>query len=354
MPAWTLVPGEMGGSETYARELVRALDRRDDVRVTTYVGRSAAGVLGARHEVVEPGIAPGPSPRSRLATIARAQVGGRETRRQLAAAQVVHHPFTVPVPTAGGVAQVRTLADVQHLDHPELFSRAERLYRAWAYDRAARTADAVVTVSGFSRDRIAERLGIDPAHIHVAHLGVVAEEFESSPVRDPVVLYPARTWPHKNHTRLVEAMALVRRDRPDLRLVLTGGGTEELTGLPGWVEARGPVSTGELRELYARAACLAFPSLYEGFGLPPLEAMASGCPVAAADSGSIPEVCGDAAALFDPYDVRAIAEGIEWALDQRERLVEAGRARVREFTWQRCAEVHVEVYRALAARSHRR
>ena len=105
-------------------------------------------------------------------------------------------------------------------------------------------------------------------------------------------------------------MELVRRDAPALRLVLTGGGLESLGDLPSWVDNRGLVSREELLSLYQRAACLAFPSRYEGFGLPPLEAMASGCPVAAAAAGSLPEVCGDAATMFDPDDAADMAQAI--------------------------------------------
>src|SRR6185437_13670023 len=97
--------------------------------------------------------------------------------------------------------------------------------------------------------------------------------------------------------------------RPELRLLLTGVGHEDAV-LPEGVEARA-VSAAELVELYRRAACVVFPSLYEGFGLPPVEAMACGCPVAASSQGSLPEVCGDAAVLFDPLDPESIAAGVE-------------------------------------------
>ena len=124
------------------------------------------------------------------------------------------------------------------------------------------------------------------------------------------MLYPARGWPHKNHARLLEAMELVRREVPELRLVLTGGGLEALGELPPWVDNRGLVSRAELVGSTSAPSCLVFPSRYEGFGLPPLEAMASGCPVAAARAGSLPEICGDAATMFDPDDAAEMAAAV--------------------------------------------
>ena len=187
----------------------------------------------------------------------------------------------------------------------------------------------------------------------IAHLGVDTSRYvpQTGP-REEFVFYPARGWPHKNHARLVDAVAILREKRPALRLVLTGGGLEALGPQPDWVEVRGLVPTDELVSLYATAGALAFPSLFEGFGLPPLEAMASGCPVAASTAGSIPEVCGDAALLFDPTDVRAMATAIDRALGAPPALVAAGIERVRQFTWEACGQVHEDVYaRAAHARS---
>jgi glycosyltransferase involved in cell wall biosynthesis len=263
---------------------------------------------------------------------------------------VVHFPLTVPAPRpARNQALVQSLLDVQHLDLPHLFTRTELAYRRRFYEGTARTANAVVTISEFAKTRMIELLGIAASRIEVAHLGVDSEKFiPNCGEREEFVLYPARGWPHKNHARLIAAMTLVRRERPEMRLVLTGGGLGSLGDLPEWVDRRGLVSNEELRSLYRSASVLAFPSLYEGFGLPPLEAMASGCPVAASNTGSIPEVCGDAAELFEPTDVDAISAGILLALQRGPTLTRAGLRQVKNFTWERCRDVHAQVYRRVA------
>ena len=352
----TLVPGGMGGSETYARELTRELAATDEVHATAYVPEGAGGFSRGVPEVVVAGVRSGGSTRERLAAMASSLVRSRRIRRSMDSPDVVHFPFTVPVPApARSAGCVQTLHDVQHLDLPQLFSRSELLYRRRFYEGAAAKADIVITMSEFARGRMIDALHLDPDRVRVAHLGVEPSDFVPNPgEREDFVLYPARGWPHKNHARLIEAMEILRRDRPGLRLVLTGGGLDTLGELPDWVEVRGLVSTDELRALYRTAAVMAFPSLYEGFGLPPLEAMASGCPVAASSAGSIPEVCGDAAVLFDPYSVDSIAEGIARALDRGGELYERGIAQAAGFTWERCREVHVEAYRDAAARASRR
>jgi glycosyltransferase involved in cell wall biosynthesis len=346
----TLVPGAMGGSETYARELTRQLATSDEVTATAYVPANAAGFSQGIPEVVVQRVRTGASTRQRLTTVATASLRLGGAAAQLRSARIVHFPFTIPVPRPRrGQAFVQTLLDVQHLDLPQLFSRPELAFRRRYYEGAARQADAVITISEFARQRMIELLGIPAERIRVAHLGVDADQFQpNSGPREEFVLYPARGWKHKNHARLLEAMAAVRAVRPGMRLVLTGGGLESLGEIPDWVDVRGLVSGGELRELYRQAAVLAFPSLYEGFGLPPLEAMASGCPVAASAAGSIPEVCGDAAVLFDPEDPESIAAGILEALARSEELTRLGFEQVRLFTWERCRDAHVDVYRGLA------
>lgn len=354
LPMLNLVRGGMGGSETYARELTRELAVADGIDVTAYVARLAAGFSEGVPERVITRVRGGESVRDRLLSQLAARCS-RELRTGLQAAEVVHYPLSVPAPPAPrGVPWAVTLLDVQHHDLAELFSRAELAYRTITYDRPARRAAAVLTISEFSKQQIVRHLGIDPDRVHVAHLGVDTEHFE--PVvgdREDFVLYPARGWPHKNHRALIEAMALVREERPDLRLVLTGGGLDDLGDLPEWVDRRGLVSREELLSLYQRASCLVFPSRYEGFGLPPLEAMASGCPVAAASAGSLPEICGDAAVLFDPDDVRDIARAVLAAGARGRELAVLGLERCRRFTWAACAEVHREVYLRLGEAARR-
>ncbi len=265
--------------------------------------------------------------------------------KRLAEADAVHYPLTIRIPPVE-VPSAITLHDVQHLDLPQLFSRGERAFRSLAYHRSARSARVVVVPSGFVRDRAVELLGLTPRKIRVIHHGIDHERFSPDDCeREPFLLYPARPWPHKNHARLYEAFALLRLERPELRLVLTGGGHSGET--PDGVEALGNVALDELVSLYRRAAALVFPSLYEGFGLPPLEAMACGCPVACSNAASLPEACGDAARYFAPEDAEEMAAAVAEVLDDPAPWVERGLARAAEFTWERAATQHEDVYREL-------
>ncbi|WP_158251161.1 glycosyltransferase family 1 protein [Cryobacterium sp. Y11] len=350
----TLVRGGMGGSETYASALTEQLVHHDSVDAKAYLPASARGFSAGIAEHVIESVTVGPTTRDRLVGLAQITARTRSIRRSMADADVVHFPFTVPVSKPSRTqASVQTLLDVQHLELPHLFSRSELLYRRWFYEGFAARADAVVTISHFAKERMVDSLGLDPDRIHVAHLGVDTEKFVANlGQRENFVLYPARGWPHKNHARLIVAMELARQQLPDLRLVLTGGGLDSLGDLPDWIDRRGLVEQDELLRLYRSAAALVFPSLYEGFGLPPLEAMASGCPVAASNAGSLPEVVGDAAVQFDPYDPEAIAAGIVEAVKRGTSLTAAGLVQVSNFTWEKCGDVHVQAYQAAHQRKN--
>ncbi|MDY0911416.1 glycosyltransferase family 1 protein [Rathayibacter festucae] len=350
----TVDPGGMGGGETYARALTRLLVTRpgeEGLRVQALVPENARGFSEGVPEIVAEGVDSGAGHRRRATGMLQALVRTLRLRRLLGPDEILYFPFTVPLPwPSRRQGHVQMVFDLQHRDLPQLFPRVERVFRRIAYEATARRADAIITISAFTKARIVELLGIPEERIHVSHLGVDTERFRPHlGEREDFVFYPARAWPHKNHARLFEAMRLLRADGHDLRLVLTGGDLDKLGPLPDFVEWRGHVGDEELAEIYRRAAVLAFPSLYEGFGFPPIEAMASGCPVAAADSGSLPEICGDAAVLVDPLEPRSIADGILEAIERSAELGAKGVERAARFSWERCREEHLAVLRAVAA-----
>jgi glycosyltransferase involved in cell wall biosynthesis len=256
----------------------------------------------------------------------------------------LHYAMTVAVPPVREPPTVVTLQDLQHELQPQFFSRAERAWRRVAYRPSVRRARFVIVPSEHVRETALERLGLEPQRVRVIPYGVDHERFRRSTApREPFLLYPANRWPHKNHERLLEAFALIRRERPELRFVLTGAGHEDLA------ESRGYVTREELADLYARASALVFPSLYEGFGLPPLEAMASGCPAAVSNAGALPEVCGEAARLFDPTSPEEMASAVLEVLADPEPYARRGLERAAEFTWERSARAHEQVYRELVS-----
>jgi len=283
---------------------------------------------------------------------------------------VVHYPLTVPLPRAKPPTVV-TLHDLQHHDLPGQWSKAGRLWRRLAYDRAAREATTVVTCSEFSKRRICAALGIDPSRVFWAHHGVETDRFnpkrtafldgsvaERHGLPGRFLLYPAGFWPHKNHARLFEALAQTADRRTPL--LLTGSATplldelEQLSGRLGLLRRvyyLGFVRDRELPALYRLATAVVFPSLYEGFGLPPLEAMACGCPVASSRAGALAEVIGDAALELDPHDPSQMANAIDRLLEDqqlREQLAARGLERARSFSWRRSAELHLDAYSAAA------
>jgi glycosyltransferase involved in cell wall biosynthesis len=346
----TLVPGISGGSETYARELCRAL----------------AGVGELSYRVFVPDIAPDASDGlpwtvvgryrasrtmpGRIAAMSLAAMRPQTLRRELELDRLdaIHFPLSIMLPPIERPPAVTTVHDLQHEEHPEFFGRAELAYRKVVYGWTIRRSQMVITISEHARQTLIERHRPAADRVRAIHLGVDHDVFSPSDKvsRGEYLLYPARPWPHKNHTRLFAAFAQLRAERPELKLVLTGEG--DFGTLPNGVEARGRVSRDELVELYRRAAALVFPSLYEGFGMPVVEAMACGCPVACSNATSLPEVAGDAARLFDALDVGEIAAAVDEVLREPEPWIARGLERAKRFTWDACARAHDEVYRELS------
>lgn len=347
----TLVPGIVGGSETYARNLVRALARVGELDYRVYVPKIATDAADGLPSTVVDRYPASRSIPGRMAamTFAIAAPGLIRSQMSLRELDAIHFPLTVTVPDVRRPPAATTVLDVQHEFHPDFFPRWELLYRRVVYPRVVRRTRLVIAISEHVKRTLVDRLALDPDRVRVIHLGVDLDRFTpGDEPREPFLLYPANRWPHKNHERLFEALALIRRERPELRLVLTGAGHEGKP-LPDGVEARGHVSQEELVRLYRTAAALVFPSLHEGFGQPPIEAMASGTPVACSNTTALPEVVGDAARQFDPTSAEAIAEAVLELLSDPAPYVERGLERARRFTWDACARAHEAVYRELIA-----
>lgn len=345
----TLVPGAVGGTETYGRELVRALHRGGELTYEALLPAIAPDAGNGLPARVVTSYRSGRSRARRVAAMVEAAAVPWRVRREMGLERlgVIHFPLNVMFPPVDHPGAVTTIFDVQHEVFPRFFSRAERAYRRVVYGWTFRRSRLVITGSRYVARQFVDRGRIPPARIRVVPLGIDHARFTpGGAAREPFVLYPANRWPHKNHERLLQAFARVRRRRPELRLVLTGSGHERAPALPG-VDIRGHVPIEELVRLYRTASALVFPSLYEGFGQPPLEAMACGCPVAASRAASLPEVCGDAAAYFDPTSVDEIGEAILRVLDDPDDLVHRGFERARRFTWDACARGHDTVYREL-------
>jgi len=223
-----------------------------------------------------------------------------------------------------------------------------------------RRAAAVLSVSQFAADDVAERLGLE--RVHVVHNGVDARFFEAPAlsraalrelgVTGPYVLHAGGSSVRKNLDGLALAWPLVRSAFPDISLVLSGPPSERRDRLFGPLEGAirvGRVPSAQVPGLVAGARAVVVPSLYEGFGLPALEGMACGTPVVAANRSSLPEVCGDAAVLVEP-DGAALADGLVHVLGRDgdvERMVARARARAGRFTWEASATAHAAIWRTV-------
>ena len=394
-----LVPGVVGGSEDYVVGLLTALaegpaaagltEPDPPLEVVLFVNRTAADHhrdLFAPFEVV---VAP-VSGRSKAARVAADNTWLPWALRRHRIGVVHHVGGVVPFVDAGPVgpaARVLTVHDLQPLDLPENFSRTKRMFERVALPWSVRRADLITTLGTHVATSVHGRFGTPadafalvppgsrrpgtPATDPTAGASTGGSTADDSVLGrlgiagHPYVLYPAITYPHKNHVVLVEAMARLAATHPDLRLVLTGGAAQceddlrrsitEL-GVSGSVVRAGRVPGDDLVALYRGAAALVFPSRYEGFGLPILEAMRLGCPVVAANSTALPEVVGGAGVLVAPGDPDGWARAIAEVVDDREvrrRLVAAGRERAAGFSWDHGATSLVAAWRRAATLGHR-
>lgn len=276
---------------------------------------------------------------------------------------VVHCPSSL-VPPRMSCPLVVTVHDLLPLRHPHLFTRANVLHHRLVVARNVRHATRVIVGSEHTRNDVIDLLGVSPERVRHTPYGIDPRFRPTSPdldllaqmgVRPPYLLFVGTLEPRKNLAGLVHAFSLLRRHRGDVTLVVVGAhgwrtatGDAALGAEPDGIVALGRVSDDVLVQLYGATSCFVFPSLDEGIGLPPLEAMACGAPVVASNRSSIPEMVGDAGLLVDPTDPEELAAAVESVVSSpsmADDLRGRGLRRAVEFTWERCARETVEVYR---------
>lgn len=286
-------------------------------------------------------------------------------------ASVVH--VTFPTAFSTGVPIVFEPWDLQHRHHPEFFEPAEWRVRDQLYREGCERAGLVVTATRWTKRDVVDQYGIAPEKIAVVPRGPAETRPDPSPdaverirrslnLPDRFAFFPAMTFPHKNHLRLFEALAILRdRHGLALPLVCTGRPYEPhwraiqqgvaRHGLEGQVTLLGAVSDETLAALFKAAAFLVFPSLFEGLGLPVLEALASGLPVLASDATCLPEIAGDAARYFDATRTESIVDALLFAERQPDRLratLQAAPASLARCAWPKAAATFIACYRAVA------
>ena len=345
----TLAATGTAGVQRYVRDLSVALDRMEEVEI---VRVAASGAGGGRLR------------RSAAALSRRAFYSygmAREVERR--GAQLVHIPGA-DLPQRLEVPLVLTVHDMLPWRYPEYVGRKESLRTKVLLGRAAKQASRILVGSEYTRDEVSLLLEVDPARVRVTPWGL---DLRFAPVESssmwlarrfgipgPFVLATGTREPQKNLVTLIRAFERLQLKNPELTLVVVGERPDSgspieaaLNGSTARIVRAGFVTDEELVRLYGAAECFAFPSLYEGFGFPPIEAMACGTPVICGDRASLPEIVGDAALLVDPGDAELLAEALESVITSPQRageLRERGREHARRYTWARCAQATAAIY----------
>ena len=285
--------------------------------------------------------------------------------------------YNVPLLPVRAKKRLVTIHDVFHLAYFQTLSLKQKVYARVVFRSAARSSDSIITVSEFSRTEIVKHLNVATSQVEVIPNGVNhslfrviegAEIMRKARVKyrlpEKFILYVGNVKPHKNLLALVKAFAKLPDTLKPYQLVVVGKKEGFITGdtmlhnfiqqdesLSSRVHFTGFVAEEDLPVLYNLAHLFVFPSYYEGFGLPPLEAMACGCPVLTSDRASMPEICGGAADYVSPDNVEAMAARIQRMLQlpypARQRIIQSGQQRAQHFTWKESIQQHRQLIQKL-------
>jgi len=361
-----LVPGETGGMEVAARELIPALlsEAPPGTRFTAFINRETAAESAGPWGSVLPAVTVPVNARNRVQWVL-----GEQTELVRAASRAgvdLMHSLASTAPAWGSFRRVVTIHDLIYARFPEAHAGLRGRGMRILVPMAARRSDRVIADSDYGREDLVRVLGLDRARIDVVPLGLGAVRRVTPPdetqIRERfrlglrrVVLSLSAKRPHKNLAALIGALALIpQKHRPllvlpgyptwheqELRERAASSGVSEDVMFLGWLAEQ------DIEGLWAIADAFVYPSLYEGFGMPVLEAMERGVPVACSNASCLPEIAGDAALLFDPGDEEAIAGAVQLLLEdhaEAQRLRAAGTRRAALFTWERTARMTLESY----------
>ena len=362
-----LLPGVVGGTETYARSLIKALARQsDDNEYSVFLNRESAELDVTPADNFTRVICP-INATNRAARYSWEQ-GAMPLQLRRARPDIVHSLGYV-IPLAARGPQVVTVHDVNYLGHKGWRTGVGRTAFRFFAERTVKRADRIIAVSRFSRDEIVKHMNVAPDKVTVVHSagrdalpGRKDDAGASDVVRSisrPYIMAFSALSAHKNIPRLIAAFAKISSIVPhDLVLVghmpVKAGVRAEIEAAGGTdrVHFTGYIPEAEVAALLQNASLFAFPSLYEGFGLPLLDAQNAGIPVVCSSAGALPEIAGDSAILFDPHSEDAIATALKRGLldtDLRRQLVERGHENARRFSWDRTARETLDVYYDVAA-----
>jgi glycosyltransferase involved in cell wall biosynthesis len=362
-----LLPGVVGGTETYARSLIKAFARqKDDNEYSVFVNRESAELDVTPDENFSRVVCP-INATSRAARYSWEQ--GAMPLQLFKAKPDLIHSLGYVIPLAARGRQVVTVHDVNYLGHKGWRTGMGRTAFRFFAERAVQRADRVIAVSRFSRDEIVRHMRVDADKVTVVHSAgrevqprlpnaAEASEIVRSITRPYVMAFSALSA-HKNIPRLIAAFTKISTIVPH-DLVLVGHmpvksaarAEIESAGAGQRVHFTGYIPESDVAALLQNASLFAFPSLYEGFGLPLLDAQNAGVPVVCSSAGSLPEIAGDSAILFDPHSEDDIANALKRALldtDLRAQLVARGHENARSFSWDRTARETLDVYYDVAS-----